>query len=199
MAHIQKNITLSDEEEKIHVSKGSRRGWMDSDWTYDIKSNAISKLKIDIEEDLWNDLSDLVVQLEYKDFYSEMLRLCEWPTCDATSKLKEKFKVFDDDVARYVIMGQFADKHVFPHVDPVRSTCVYMPLLPRGDDYTPLELYYNNKIIGTPTNDSPCVYAWNTKIPHAVYQFGMARYNVQVTINLPYNEFFEKYRELFDV
>jgi len=200
MEHIQKSITLSDEEAKIHVSKGGRRGWTIYDnWTYDIKANAISKLKINIEESLWNDLSDLVLQLKYQYFYNNALRVCDWPICDASLKLKEKFKVFEDDVERYVIMGQSANNHVYPHIDPVRSTAVYIPLLPRGDDYTPLELYYNNMIIGTPANNEPCVYAWNTKIPHSVFQFGMDRYNVQITFNLPYKEFFEKYKDLFDV
>ena len=42
MEYVQKNIELSDEERKIHVSKGSRREWTIYDeWSYDIKVNAI--------------------------------------------------------------------------------------------------------------------------------------------------------------
>ena len=199
MEYVQKSIELSDEERKIHVSKGSRREWTTyDDWSYDIKVNAICKLQIDIEEDIWNELSDLVTQLDYENFYNS-LRVCDWPICDATNKLKDKFKIFESDIERYVIVGQYGNNHVYPHMDPVRSTTVYIPLLPRGEDYTPLELYYNNTIVGTPPNDNPCAYAWNTKIPHSVFQFGKDRYNAQITFNLPYREFFWKYMSSFDV
>ena len=199
MEHIQKSIELSEEERKIHVSKGSRRKWtIHEDWPFDIKCNVISKLKIDIERDLWNELSDLVLKLNYEDFYNS-LRICDWPVCEATNKLKDKFKIFENDIERYTIVGQYANNHVYPHIDPVRSTIIYIPLLPRGEDYTPLELYYNNTIIGTPSNDKPCAYVWNTKIPHSVFQFGKDRYNAQITLNLSYGEFFRKHIAMFDV
>lgn len=207
MEYIQKNVILEDEGKYFRATEmreEDRRAFATisdvKDWTYDIKSNAVCKLKIDIEEDLWNALSELSPKLQYKEFSNaSRLKICYWPECDVTDILRAKFDIFKEDIAEYIIMGQYADQHIFPHIDPIRETSIYIPLLPRGIEYTPLELYYNNDIVTLPPNDRPAVYAWNTKIPHSVFQFGVARYNVQMVSYMPYHEFFQKYKSKFDV
>jgi len=197
----QNELILSDEEEKIHTPRMDRREWLNCDidnWPEGIKENAICPLKITIEKDLQLELYEIAKKLEYKDVH-EVLNICFWPDCAATDILKEKFSIFAEDIDKYLVLRNRPLEFVYPHKDPFRGTSIYLPLGPLGKQYKPLEIYYNNREIGIPENDTPVVYAWNTRVTHAVFNNNNYRYNIQASINLPYEEVFEKYNDLFDI
>lgn len=184
--------------EKIHKN---RRELLISDvdqWPLSLKENAICKFKINVEQDLWNNFCEIAPTLSVIR-QQGALQMCLIPECEAFNKLKETFQEIKEDVYHWIVMRQNGDNHVFPHKDPPRDCAVYIPLMPRGEDYTPLEIYYEDKKYGIPPNDSPTVYAWNPKVTHAAYQFGQPRYNIQMSIGMSYREFFEKHKHLFDV
>lgn len=198
---IQNDLVLSDEEKVIHKPRPDRRMWLDCDvknWPSSLKENALCPTNITIEQDLWNELSEIVQNLEYEDVHA-VLNICFWPTCAATDKLKEKFAVFQEDIDKYLVLRNRPYESVYPHKDPVRGTSIYLPLLPRNEDYKPLEIYWDNFEYGIPPNDNPTVWIWNTKATHAVFNDKFYRYNIQASINLPYNEVFVKYKDVFDI
>lgn len=197
----QNALVLSDEEEKIHTPRMDRRQWLICDtnsWPSIIKENAICPLNIEIEKDLQLELLEIAKTLEYKDVH-KVLNICFWPDCAATDLLKEKFSIFAEDIDKYIVLRNRPLEFVYPHKDPVRGTSIYLPLGPSGNQYKPLEIYYNNDEYGIPENDIPIVYAWNTKATHAVFNNDNYRYNIQASINLPYEEVFKKYRDVFKV
>jgi hypothetical protein len=62
-----------------------------------------------------------------------------------------------------------------------------------------LEIYYNNKIYGIPKNTKK-VYIWNTRILHAVINnCEYDRYNLQLSVYIPYTDFYQKYKDVIDV
>jgi len=194
-------LVLTEEEKQIHTPRMTRREWLKCNattWPTSLKENAICKLKIDIDNELWNELYDIAQTLEYADVH-KVLNICFWPECNATEMLKEKFAVFNEDIDKYLVLRNRPLEFVYPHRDPVRSTSIYLPLGPKGDDYAPLEIYYDNMEYGLPVNSHPAVYAWNTKCTHAVFNTNQFRYNIQVSINLSYQEVFLKYNEIFDI
>lgn len=198
---IQNDLQLSDEEKQIHQPRPDRRMWINCDistWPQSVKENAICPTNIHIEEDLWNELGEIATTLEYEDLY-EVLNLCFWPTCAATDKLKEKIAVFAEDIDKYIVLRNRPHETVYPHKDPVRGTSIYLPLLPKGSNYKPLEIYYDNEQYGIPPVEKPTVWVWNTHATHAVFNESRYRYNIQASINMPYNEVFKKYRHVFDV
>lgn len=167
-------------------------------WPLSLKQNIISKLKIDIDKDLWNECCEITNTLKNPKIRGA-LQMYPWPDCKPFDNLRSKLEIFKNDVSNWFIMSQSGRTQVYPHNDPVRKCSVYMPLLPKGDDYTPLEIFYQNEQYGIPENNDPTVYVWNPQVKHAVYQFGQPRYNVQMTMKIAYQEFFEKYKELFDI
>lgn len=167
-------------------------------WPLSLKENAICKLTIDIDNDLWNQCCEITKTLENPKIRGA-LQMYKWPDCKPFDILKKKLEIFKDDVSNWFIMSQSGKNHVYPHNDPVRKCSVYIPLLPKGDDYTPLEIFYQDEQYGIPMNNVPTVYVWNPQVKHAVYQFGQRRYNVQMTMKITYQEFFEKYKDLIDI
>ena len=198
---IQNDLVLSEEEKIIHEPRPDRRMWLNCDhktWPLAVKEGAICPTNIQIEEDLWHELSEIVQHLEYSLVHT-VLNICFWPTCNATDRLKEKIQIFQEDIDKYIVLRNNPGDTVYPHKDPVRGTTLYLPLLPKGEDYMPLEIYYNNGEYGVPANDKPTVWMWNTKATHAVFVNNFYRYNIQASINLPYNEVFVKYKDVFDI
>jgi hypothetical protein len=198
---VQKELQLSEEEERIHEPRMVRRELLNCDtdkWPLDLKKNAICKLKIDIEPELWNELYEIAQTLEYKNVH-KVLNICFWPECKATDKLKKKFKIFEKDIDKYVVLRNQPYEFVYPHRDLVRETSIYLPLGPHGEDYAPLEIYHRGMEYGLPENNTPIVYAWNTKCTHAVFNKSQPRFNIQASINLPYKKVFKKYNDVFDV
>jgi len=198
---VQKELQLSEEEERIHKPRMNRRDWIKCNtdlWPLDLKQNAICKLKIEIEIDLWNELYNIAKVLEYKDVH-KVLNICFWPECEATNILKEKFSVFGEDIDKYIVLRNQPYEFVYPHRDPVRGTSIYLPLGPRGSSYAPLEIYHNHMEYGLPENDEPTVWAWNTKCTHAVFNKSEPRFNIQASINMPYTTVFERYNAIFDI
>jgi hypothetical protein len=197
----QNELVLSEEEERIHKPRLNRRLWLNCDtdsWPSSVKENAICPLSITVEKDLQLELLEIAKTLEYKDVHS-VLNICFWPDCAATDLLKEKFSIFAEDIDKYLVLRNRPLESVYPHKDPVRGTSIYLPLGPLGSEYKPLEIYYDNDEYGVPENDTPIVYAWNTKATHAVFNNNNYRYNMQASLNLPYAEVFEKYRNVFKV
>lgn len=197
----QNPLVLTDEEQAIHKPRMDRREWLNcnpSTWPLRVKQEAICPLKITIEPELQLELYEIVQTLEYKDVH-KVLNICFWPECAATTRLREKFAAFGNDIDKYLVLLTAPFEFVYPHKDPVRSTSIYLPLGPMGSNYKPLELYFDNEEYGIPENNEPIVYAWNTKCTHAVFNNNNYRYNIQASINLPYSEVYEKYYDLFDV
>lgn len=197
----QKELVLSEEEERIHKPRMVRREWLNTNyenWPLDLKQNAICKLKITIEHDLWTELYEIAKTLEYKDVH-KVLNICFWPECEATNKLKEKFSMLSSDIDKYLVLRNKPYEFVYPHRDPVRGTSIYLPLGPHGEDYAPLEIYHNHSEYGLPENNEPIVWCFNTKCTHAVFNKSQPRYNIQASVNMPYKEFFKKYYDLFNL
>lgn len=198
---IQNNLVLNEEEKIIHKPRPDRRMWLNCDvdsWPANVKENAICPTNIQIEKDLWKELSEIVQTLEYEDVHA-VLNICFWPTCTATDRLKEKLAIFNDDINKYLVLRNRPYESVYPHKDPVRGTSIYLPLLPKGTAYKPLEIYWDNNEYGTSPNDTPVVWLWNTKATHAVFNDKFYRYNIQASLNLPYNEVFKKYKHVLDI
>ena len=198
---IQNDLILSEEEKVIHEPRPDRRMWLNCDvcsWPLSVKQNAICPTNIQIEYDLWCELSEIAQKLEYSDIHS-VLNICFWPTCEATDRLKEKILIFQDDIDKYIVLRNRPNEIVYPHKDPVRGTSIYLPLLPIGKEYKPLEIYWDNNEYGIPPNDIPRIWLWNTKATHAVFNNEFYRYNIQASINLPYHEVFQKYKNVFDL
>jgi len=197
----QNELILSEEEERIHKPRMVRREWLHTDynsWPLDLKQNAICKLKIKIDFDLWNELYEIVKTLEYKDVH-KVLNICLWPECEATKKLKNCFAPLDKDIDKYLVLRNQPYEFVYPHRDPVRGTSIYLPLGPYGEDYAPLEIYHNHAEYGLPENNEPIFWCWNTKCTHAVFNKSQPRFNIQASINLSYQEVFKKYNDIFDI
>jgi len=197
----QNPLDLSEEEKIIHKPRMDRREWLTCDpnkWPQRVKQEAICPLKIDIEPELQLELYEIAQTLEYENVH-RVLHICLWPDCAATQRLEEKFAVFGDDIFRRIVLRCEPYEIVYPHKDTVRGTSIYLPLGPSGAAFKPLEIYYDNEENGIPENHKPIVYAWNAKATHAVFNSESFRYNIQLSINLPYAEVFKKYNDLFDI
>jgi len=207
MKVIQNQFKYTEKELEVSKFNSVRRDWLITDmskWDYEFKSNVICKMKIDIEYDLWEEITEIVKKLDYNYVYG-FIKIAFWPTCEAAEKLKQKFKPFEEDIEKFVIIAQDGDKHVVPHCDPTRQCSFYIPLWPRGESYAPLELYHNGKGYGIPPNDSPIVYGYNTAMMHSVIVDRLTenrpRYNIQASIkmDITYQQIFQKYKDFFDV
>jgi len=200
----QKPLTMSDEQWKANITRSDRRQYLNTDyanWSMDVKSNAICKLKITYDEDLWKELYEIAQSLRYENFH-KILNLAIWPECDATKRLQDILSVFENDIDKYLFFmspPMTMDDMIYPHRDPTRGTSIYLPIGPYGIDYAPLEMYYDHDEYGLPENNSPTVWAWNTQCTHAVFNLYQPRYNIQLGMNLPYQQVFEKYNDLFDI
>lgn len=207
MEVIQNRFKYTEKELEVSKFNSVRRDWLITDmnkWDYYVKSNIICKMKIDIEYDLWDEMTEIVKKLDFEYVYTR-IKVAFWPTCEVSEKIKEKFKPFDEDIEKFVIIGQDGDDHVVPHCDPTRQASFYIPLTPRGEKYAPLELYHNGEGYGIPPNDGPVVYGYNTAMMHSVILDGTSRniprYNIQASMKMgiTYQQIFQKYRDFFDV
>lgn len=165
------------------------------DWHEDIKKNVIAELPIVIEDDLRQELIEIAQQTNYKSYYE--LNLSDLSKPDVLNRIIEKFAVFEE-IQTYAFLKLEKGANVWPHADPNRYVNIYIPLYPEDEDYQPLEIYYNNKIYGIPKNTKK-VYIWNTRILHAVINnCDYDRYNLQLSVYIPYTEFYEKYKDFIN-
>jgi hypothetical protein len=163
------------------------------DWDEDTRSNIISTLPITIEDDLRQQLIDIAQKTEYKTYYE--LNLSDLSDTYCLTKIIEKFSVFEE-IQTYAFLKLEKGANVWPHSDPNRYVNIYIPLYPEDEDYQPLEIYHNNKIYGIPKNTKK-VYIWNTRILHAVINnCPYDRYNLQLSVYIPYTDFYKKYKDV---
>lgn len=160
-------------------------------WEEEIRENVITTLPIIIEDSLREELIKLAQDTEYKSYYE--LNLSDISNKTVLERVVEKFSIFEE-IQTYAFLKLQKGANVWPHGDPNRHVNIYIPLYPEGEDYQPLEIYYNNKIYGIPKNTGK-VYIWNTRILHAVINnCPFDRYNLQLSVYIPYQEFYQKYK-----
>ena len=168
----------------------------EDNWNQDVKANVISTLPITIEDDLREELIKIAQQTAYKSYYE--LNLSDLSKPDVLNRIVKKFSMFEE-IQTYAFLKLDKGANVWPHGDPNRHVNIYIPLYPEGEDYQPLEIYYNNKIYGIPKNTKK-VYIWNTRILHAVINnCEYDRYNLQLSVYIPYTDFYQKYKDVIDV
>lgn len=173
----------------------ARRNVLEKEWTEEIRSNVITELPFTVPDDILQKLRDLAFVADYKSYYE--LKLCDIQQGDARDWIMQTFSPFEE-IQTFAFLKLAKNSHVMPHADPNRYVNIYIPLYPLGDDYAPLEIYYNNKIYGIPCNTNK-VYAWNTRILHGVMNKGdYERYNLQMSIYFPYTEWYEKYKDIIN-
>jgi len=174
----------------------ARRNVLEKEWTEEIRSNVITELPFTVPDNILQKLRDLAFVADYKSYYE--LNLCDIQQGDARDWITQTFSPFEE-IQTFAFLKLAKNSYIMPHADPNRYVNIYIPLYPLGDDYTPLEIYYNNKIYGIPYNTNK-VYAWNTRILHGVMNKGAyERYNLQMSIYYPYSEWYEKYKEIINV
>jgi len=163
------------------------------DWDEDVRANVISTLPITIENDLREKLIKIANSTEYKSYYE--LNLSDLEDTDVLQSIIKKFSIFEE-IQTYAFLKLDKGANVWPHADPNRYVNIYIPLYPEDEDYQPLEIYYNNKIYGIPKNTKK-VYIWNTRILHAVINnCPYDRYNLQLSVYIPYTDFYKKYKDV---
>jgi hypothetical protein len=168
----------------------------EDNWNQDVKANVISTLPITIEDDLREELIKIAQQTAYKSYYE--LNLSDLSKPDVLNRIVKKFSMFEE-IQTYAFLKLDKGANVWPHGDPNRHVNIYIPLYPEGEDYQPLEIYYNNKIYGIPKNTKK-VYIWNTRILHAVINnCEYDRYNLQLSVYIPYTDFYQKYKDVINV
>lgn len=173
----------------------SRCHILEDEWTEEIKSNVICELPFTIPEEVLAELRELAFAADYKSYYE--LNLCDIPDTPAANWIRKTFAPFEE-IQTFAFMKLVAKGVIPPHADPNRHVNIYIPLYPDGEAYAPLEIYYDNKIYGIPTNTSK-VYAWNTRLLHGVMNHrGGERYNLQMSIYFPYQEWYKKYKDLIN-
>ena len=168
----------------------------ESEWTEEINSNVISTLPIEIEDDLRQNLIEIAKRTNYKSYYR--LNISDLSDSECLNRIIDKFKAFEE-IQIYAFLKLEKGSNIWPHADPNRHVNIYIPLYPEGEDYQPLEIYYNNKIYGIPKNTKK-VYVWNTRILHGVINdSAYDRYNLQLSLYIPYTDFYKKYKDIINV
>lgn len=168
----------------------------ESQWDNEIRSTVISTLPILIEDDLRQNLIDIAMNTDYKSYYE--LNFSDLVDSVCLNKILEKFSMFEE-IQSYAFLKMLKGSHIYPHSDPNRHVNIYIPLYPEGEDYQPLEIYYNNKIYGIPKNTRK-VYVWNTRILHSVINnCEYDRYNLQLSLYIPFKDFYKKYEDIIYV
>ena len=168
-------------------------------WDDEILNNLICKLNIEIDDSLIYRIKEDIKNMNWNNIISfKVIDLWDfWPHTDSFNELKEVFKVFDEDKRSNLIVYCEPYQIIRPHVDKKRrGVTVYIPLLPEIKDYSPVECYFNNKIYVFPSLvERSKVYVWNPQIPHSVFNNEYHRYNLQLSLNMSYYEFREKYKD----
>ena len=164
-------------------------------WDDDIKSNVICELPITVPEEILLKLRELALKADYKSYFE--LNLCDLQEGDVKDWIVDTFLPYEE-IQTYAFLKLEKHAYIWPHFDPNRHVNIYIPLIPEDTLYAPLEIYYKNKIYGIPVNTNK-VYAWNTKMLHGVFNQNLDRYNLQMSIYIPYQEFYKKYRDIIDV
>jgi hypothetical protein len=168
----------------------------ESDWDDDIRSNVITTLPIIIEDDLRYQLIELAKQADYNSYYK--LNFSNLSNNPVLNRIIKKFSMFNE-IQTYAFLKLNKGANIWPHGDPNRHVNIYIPLYPNDLDYQPLEIYYNNKIYGIPKNTKK-VYIWNTRILHGVINnCDHDRFNLQLSVYIPYTEFYQKYKDFINV
>ena len=77
-----------------------------------------------------------------------------------------------------------------PHKDGGGGCRIYIPIRPKGLDYSRLEFYYDNQIYYLYNDtDIPKAYLFSQEVPHALFNQGYPdRYNLQIGTDLSYKE-----------
>lgn len=190
-------MKFSEEQKKQYAPKTRRQRCLNIDeCSDDIKKTVMCKLKFQISEHLISQIQKAVPHLNYNEIGE--LKVTHFPKDNIFNEINKILNVFDDDVYARSVMRVDAKNNLLTHIDPIRKTSVYIPIYPNGDEYSPLEVYAHNQMYTT-SIDRPAVYAWNTKIPHAVFNIrsNKDRYNLQLGSMLPYEQFFKKYNNYF--
>ena len=189
-------IQLSERQEKIYATK-TRRQWCDNidDCDIEFKSHLACKMNVEFPQKLINDIMLVVKDRRYVS--TGGLNVSDLPK-ELHDRVSDTFSMFQEDVYATSIMMIKSNTNMYTHLDPVRNTSVYLQMSPIGEDYTPIELYANTRMYCIPLHNTPTVYGWNTKIPHAVFNKSkFDRYNLQLSSKMKYEEFFKKYKEYF--
>lgn len=166
------------------------------EWDEDFRRHCMCPLKFELP-DVRAELHEMVRDLEFKEY--SIVNYHEWPEGPAVDAMRPFFDVFAKHTRNRLIFHNTPMETMVPHTDPIRGFAVYMPIWPLGNDYTPMEIYWQDNFYGLPPNDEPRMYAFNPKKIHAVFNNRFFRYNMQISIDLPYEEALEIYSDVFDL
>ena len=189
-------IKMSKRQEKIYATK-TRRQWCEDIDNCDakFKSQLACKMNVEFPQQLIDDIMSVVESRTYVS--TGGLDVSDLPR-ELHDRVSDAFNMFQEDVYATSIMMIKSNENMYTHLDPVRNTSVYLQMSPANKYYTPIELYANTRMYCIPLHDTPTVYGWNTKIPHAVFNKSkFDRYNLQLSSKMKYEEFFKKYKEYF--
>jgi hypothetical protein len=181
------------------TSRNDRRNYLKAkpeQWNLDFKMNCMCDLKFNIP-DVRYQIFEKIKNLKFKHY--SIVNVNEWPECDAIEIIKPFFDEFNSDVRNRLIFYNYPNETLVPHRDPIRGLVVYMPIWPLGNDYAPMELYHKNEIYGLPENNEPKIYIFNAQNIHAVFNNEFHRYNMQLSIDMSYQEAVKKYKHLLNI
>lgn len=192
---------FNDGRARIHreTSRKNRRNYIKAkpeQWNIDFKMNCMCALKFnipDVRKEIYEEIKD------WKFRHYSIVNVNEWPNCESIEIIKPFFDEFNDVSRNKLIFYNYPDETLVPHIDPIRGLVVYMPIWPLGNDYAPMELYYKNEIYGIPENNKPKIYVFNAQNLHAVFNNEFHRYNMQLSIDMTYQEAVKKYKHLLDL
>jgi hypothetical protein len=167
------------------------------EWDKDVLDNVICPLTFPVTAKMQTDAYDVIKDLEFIQY--SIINYASWPDSLPLNTIVPFFEHFADIARNPIICYNSPKEIVYPHHDVARGTSIYFPIWPSGNDYAPMEIYWNDKVFGLPPNNPPCMYAFNTQLLHAMFNNSFYRYNIQISIDMPYQEVKEKYNDVFKI
>jgi hypothetical protein len=113
---------------------------------------------------------------------------------EPTNKVGEMlYDILGDNRKHFGVIGLVkmdSDSGLIPHKDGSGTCRTYIPIYPFGEDYSRLEIYYENQIYYIYNYESPPpMYIFSSRCIHAAFNQGYPeRMNMQIECLLPYNE-----------
>lgn len=154
-------------------------------YTDHITNNLIAELDIFVSEKDKAELLELAKNAKYETYYS-VLHMSNAEHYPIVQKFMKKFEFLKDHIFGCIFLKFNPHEMIKPHADPIRYTSIYFPLF--ENDYSPLEIYFEDKKYGVTKNDNQSFYIWDAKKIHAVFNNNNTRYNFQFLVSLPYHK-----------
>jgi len=104
------------------------------------------------------------------------------PKFKATEEIYQILKPIEDHLGAVLMFSFESDEGLIPHKDGGGGCRIYIPIHPIGEEYSRLEMYYNNDIYYVyHYEDPPKMYLFSQEVPHAIFNQGYPkRYNLQI-------------------